>query len=79
MNQDKIFAIFFCALGVLSGLISCYLKELTISIFLPLIIFSISFYLLVKFAKYSKVKKLLLDSVITFALVWLVTWIVLIQ
>lgn len=75
MKLEQILALAYLVLGVASGFISNFLGNITLGLAVPLVIYAISFGILVKLISYKKKNWLVVNSLITFILVWLVVWI----
>jgi len=75
MKIEKILVLAFTFLGLFTGIVSNYISEASISILVALAIYCLSVFSMTKFVKEKKKKKLILNSFVTFILVWLVVWI----
>jgi len=73
MNQDQITVIIFSALGAMAGIISNLFAGF-LSFLIPLIVYFVACYSLIRSSK-SKKTSLILNSLVTFILVWLLVWI----
>ncbi len=73
MNQDQITVITFSALGVMAGIISNFFAGF-LSFLIPSIVYFAACFLLIRSGK-SKKTSLILNSLVTFILVWLLVWI----
>lgn len=75
MKTDQIIVIAFSFLGIVAGIISNYSGEI-LSFAIPIIIYVASCFLLIKLVK-SKKTNLIISSLVTFVLIWIVVWILL--
>ena len=81
MKIDQVFALGYLALGVFLGVLSNYLLSsngnLTFALVIPLFVYLVSLFPLLKFIKSKKRRWIITNSFITFVLIWLVVWILL--
>lgn len=75
MKEDQIIVIAFSALGIVAAIISNYSGGI-LSFVIPSIIYIASCSLLIKLVK-SKITNLIVSSLVTFVLFWLIVWILL--
>lgn len=75
MKLDQTITLIYTVVGVLSGFISSYFHNLLLAVVIPLIIYVISLVPLLNSVKQKKKFWLFYNSFITFALVWMMVWI----
>lgn len=77
MKIERVVIIVFSILGIIAGIVSNYISNLTFVIPLSAIIYLIPALGMLKFFKGKKRKWFIHNSLTTFILVWLVAWILL--
>jgi hypothetical protein len=77
MNTEQKLTLIYMAFGIGAGFLSKFLGVLLPAMMVPIALYIGSFFLLKKKIKTRSSKWLLTNSVITYALVWQVTWIML--
>ena len=75
MKLMRILTLVYVGLGIVAGFISNLFENRLIAILSVLVIYMISYVILVLSARSKKRNWLLVNSLITFILVWLVVWI----
>ena len=65
----------FTGMGIIAGFVSNYIQGILLAALSALLIYTVSYLILVKIVGYKKRSWLLYNSLITFVLVWLVVWI----
>lgn len=77
MNLDKKLIGIYTLLGVVLGVVSNYFSSLIYQLAIPLAVYLISFFILIRYEKSKKPKWLFYNSFLTFLLVWFMVWILL--
>lgn len=75
MKLMRILTLIYTGLGIVAGFISNIFEDRLIAVLSALLIYMISYVILVLSARSKKRSWLMVNSLITFILVWLVVWI----
>jgi membrane associated rhomboid family serine protease len=75
MNLEQKLTIIYTFLGIAAGFLSAILSSMLYSIISAAAIYLVSFIFLVRFLRHKKTIWLISNSLVAFALIWLVTWI----
>lgn len=79
MNLEQKLIGVYTLLGVALGIVSNYFSGLVYQLSIPLIVYMISFLILVRYEKSKKPKWLFYNSFLTFLLIWMTVWILLLN
>jgi len=74
MNSERILTVTYFALGVAMGILSIYLGAGT-SVGIGAVAYAASFFISKRFIRGKKFSWYILNTLLTYVLVWLVTWI----
>jgi hypothetical protein len=81
MKAEQVITVVYVSLGIVFGFLSNYvmrtLSSIILAILIPIIFYAVSVGPLFKLGKLHKKKTLVSNSIITFFIVWIVTWIIL--
>jgi len=75
MKVERLVFILFTALGFVGGMISVWIKNLFLSVTVPLVLYVVVTVALLKFFEEKRRKWMIYNGLITFVLVWIVIWI----
>lgn len=74
-HLERMLTLIYAGFGMAMGFFSRWVGILSLAIAVPILLYLVSFFLLKHFIKYKKTKWLLINSVITYILIWQVMWI----